>query len=289
MNFLSKVKLNYTYYYLDPTHQLKTKSLNIIEVLLRKIFGFYPETHSLILSKHAYLATLNPQFHANATEKQSLLKIISKVQDLGVKVIPSPLIEGRLPSGKKFQTFLRYQLLKPQNKEDIFKIKNIKLVFHFEASQFHSIGYIAKIFRDKNKKLIIKFEGGLFNINSNDSINQIKDRYSCERLQLINHVVVKMMKDSTERELFHCGSDYRWVLHSSINSGQFLFKQNPFSQNKIQDQAMSQLGWKCEAAGDLLKRDCKRLYCLSKDEAEKKPSHFRQQLSMDFAFSNLQH
>ncbi|MBA3957985.1 MAG: hypothetical protein H0X51_06300 [Parachlamydiaceae bacterium] len=76
-------------YFFFEGSELKSKELNRVEQLLRKIFGFYRNTHFNRVLNNAYHITLNPEAQLSEQTKTNLLRLFAKTHVPNAALFPA--------------------------------------------------------------------------------------------------------------------------------------------------------------------------------------------------------
>lgn len=294
MNLLNSVMPKYSYNYFDSYNQLQTKQLNIFQCFVRRAFGCYAETHLSNVAQIAYTVTLKDQFQAAPRKQQELLKLIAKAKNVyGFRRSYINLPACNLSTGTKVNISLRYDIRKPEDATGNFKISSIDFNLIFSRNNHVQKNLNISIFKNKSQRTVVYLPFGLFQGNSDDSEDSIKNRLNSEYVKTISDLLAKILNDSSTScemdEVQYCADDYRYMYYGLSSKSQ----PSTDDLNSMQDKAMSQLGWEyLNQFKDPRGVVEKRVYIHRKEAAAKNQNlaalGFNQQLSTAFAASFLE-
>jgi hypothetical protein len=279
MNMINRITAQYKYHYFDKHDHLQTKSLNVIQYLLRRIFGCYAETHLNNVVKKAYQITLKSDFVATGEERQQLLKLIAKAYRFSLR---PP--EYQIPSTKKDVSISLSYSIQKRSSED-YKISGINFKFDDKLSDL----CILRIFKNKSNEIVADLPSRLFKGDRNNSEEKIKDLLTGKMATLTTNILAKTLNDSVASSALYGfqfvqfgATDYR-SFYSQSSTNMII----PDDQNGAQETAMDQLGWTYWK-----KLDTRLVYYFDRTAAEKNQvlaaSGFNQNLSLNFAVQSLE-
>lgn len=290
MNCFRNIMPEYSYSYFDAYNQLQVKELNIFQCFVRKAFGCYAETHLSNVVKKAYTVTLNDQFQASPRKQQELLRLIAKAESILVSQFYMNLSSCNLSNGKKVNISVCYNISKPENAGDSYKISSIGFKLIFSRNDRVEETYKVSIFKNKSQQIVVDLPPDLFQREA-DSIQKDLNR---DYAKTISELVAKILNDTTGiAAIQYYAIDYRWQKFNLFNER---LKESPENLNSSQKEAMKSLEWDYQSQfieqGQTSILDVKRVYVIRKEAAAKNQKlatvGFNQQLSITLTASLLE-